>query len=555
MSTSNLGTFAHGHRRGKRRYSGILAWVLTVGVILVSLTVATQDLLDEVVIEETAAENLQAEFLRVAASVSRIVNNARGDISNLSALRAAFRDIFELRPAIRILEVFEVSPGSGRLILSSDLHNSTQPLSAHERTEVSGGRSVAHFDGRTSDRAWVITAPIVEDGRVVGALRGRFSLSKYDRLIKKERELAKNVGVGAVSVTCLVFLALIRVKIHRPIHRLLQAMQSAGAGELNSPAPLVGPSDIQEVAIQFNRMLDRVREAIAEREHLLGEVRSFNETLMTRISEATEELRRTNATLVETRSQAERAEKLAALGELSAVVAHELGNPLNAIFGHLQMLTKAADRKEHERHVTIIRNEIERMVGILQHILESTRLLVQSVPVHLNEVINEVLTLLAPGLPGRRIAVKTNLMPYLPPVAGDRRTLHGMLFNLATNAFHAMPEGGELEIQTRQVADEDIEGTVVLRGSADVQARAVRLTVRDTGEGIPPEHVPRIFEPFFTTRHGEGGTGLGLAICHRVVAASGGRLAVRSTVGNGAMFTIDLPIWRDKPAGEEVYER
>lgn len=526
------------------RFHGILAWVIVTGIVLVGLTVATQDLLDEVVIEETAAENLQDEFLRAAASVSRIVNNAEGDIHNVLALREAFRDIFELRPGIRLLEVFEVSPDSRRLILSSDPHDVTQTLSVHEWTEVSAGRSVAHFDDSTSDRAWIITAPIVEDGRMVGALRGRFSLGKYDRLIKKERELAKSVGLGAVSVTCLVFLVLIRLKVHRPIHRLLHAIRRAEAGDLTSQAPLMGPSDIQEVANQFNRMLYRVREAIAVKEQLVGEIQGFNDRLVTKIAEAREELHRTDQLLVEARVQAEHAEKLAALGELSAVLAHELGNPLNAISGHLQLLAKDADPTDRHRHLMIIRSEIDRMVGTIQHTLDSTRLLVRSVPVDLNAVVQQVLALISPGLAGRRIVLKTELMANLPPVSGDQRALHGMIFNLATNAVQAMPSGGELIVKTCQAMNGTIEGTVVLGGSPGLGAGAIRLTIHDTGEGISPDHLPHIFEPFFTTRHDEGGTGLGLPICHRVVSSVGGRLAVQSAVGKGTLFTIDLAVWR-----------
>lgn len=526
------------------RFHGILAWVVVTGIILVGLTVAMQDLLDEVVIEETAAENLQDEALRVAASVSRIVNNAEGDIHNVSALREAFQDIFDLRPGIRSLEVFEVSPDSGALILSSDPQDVRQALSMEERTAVSAGRSVAHLDDSTADRAWIITAPIVEDGRVVGALRGQFSLRKYDRLIKQERDLAKDVAVAAVSLTCLVFLVLVRVKVQRPISRLLHAMRRAEAGDLTSQAPLVGPSDIREVANQFNRMLGRVREAIAVKEQLLGEIQGFNDRLVTKIAEAREELHRTNQLLVEARVQAEHAEKLAALGELSAVVAHELGNPLNSISGHLQLLAKHADPNDQQRHLAIIRSEIDRMVGIIQHILDSTRLLVRSVPVDLNTVVQQVLALSFPGLAGRRIVLKTELMANLPPVSGDQRALHGMIFNLATNAVQAMPRGGELEVKTCHALHGTIEGTVVLGGSPGLSAGAVRLTVHDTGEGISPDHLPHIFEPFFTTRHKDGGTGLGLAICHRVVSSVGGRLAVQSAVGNGTLFTIDLPVWK-----------
>ncbi len=532
------------------RFKGVLSWVLSAGIILVGLTIAAQDLLDKVVIEETAAENLHAEFLRAAASVSRIVRNAQGDIHNKAALQEAFQDIFELRASIRFLQVFEVSPDSRKLILSSDPNDAGQTLGVREWEEVSAGRSVTRFDDSTSDRAWIITAPIVKDGRVVGALRGRFSLWKYDRLIGKERELAKDVALGAVLLTSLTFLVLIRMKVHRPIRQLLQTMRRAESGDLSIETPVTGPSDIQELASQFNRMLGRVREALADKERLLGEIRSLNDSLVARVGDATSELRRTNLKLAEAQIQVERTEKLAALGELSALMAHELGNPLNAVSGYLQMFLKDEDPRDRERHLTIIKYEIDHMVGIIQHFLDSTSVQVRRTSVDLNSVIQEVLTLLSPGLPSRDITAKTDLTPRLPSVAGDRRALHGLVFNLAMNAVQAMPHGGELDIKTCRVLDDRLAGTLVLDGGRALSGGAVRLTVRDTGQGIPPEHLGKIFEPFFTTRQADGGTGLGLAICRRVLSSIGGRLAVHSIVGSGTEFTIDLPAWKREKWGE-----
>ncbi len=527
-----------------RSATGVLAWVLGSGIVLVGLAIATVNLLDRVVIEDAAAHNLHAEFLRATASVSRIVSNA-GDIHDMAALHEAFQDIFELRPGIRRLDVFEVSADSRKLIHSSDPQHAPRGLTEEEWASVSEGRSVTHFDDSTRDRAWIITAPIRMRSRVVGALQGRYSLEKYDRLIRKERELAKVAAVGAVSITCLVFLGLIRIKVHRPINLLLQAMRQAESGDLQSRAPQIGPSDIRHVSCQFNRMLGRIRDEVTTKEHLLEQIQGLNDSLVARITEARSELQRTHMRLMEAQIQAERSEKLAALGELSAAVAHELGNPLNAISGHLQMLAQEVGPGHPERdwHLAIIRSEIDRMVGIIRHILDSTRMQVNSGPVGLNDMIGEILALLSPSLPSRQITAKTDFERPLPLIAGDRLALHGMLMNLALNALQAMPEGGELEMTTRLVSTEPLTGTVALEGTAALRTGAVRLTVRDTGTGIPPEHLESIFEPFFTTRRLEGGTGMGLAMCRRVVSASGGRLAVHSAVGSGTLFMIDLPLW------------
>ncbi len=531
-----------------RWFEGILIWVVITGIVLVGLAIILIHVLDRQIIEQAAARNMHAEFLRAASSVSRIISKS-GNIHNVNALEEAFEDIFELRPGIRRLSVYEISPQASLLVHSSDLETVPKTLNETELGEIKAGRSLAQFDSSTSDRAWLITAPIFLEGQVIGALRGRFSLWKYDRLIQQESRLAQHVGVGAVILTSLVFLVLIRMKVHRPIGELLRAMRQAETGDLTSQAPLNGPADIQEVSQQFNRMLDRVREGVAAREELLGEIREFNEILTKRVAETRNELQRANTMLVEARIQTERSEKLAALGELSAVVAHELGNPLNSISGHLQLLLKEADPNADHRHLTIIRSEIDRMVTIIQHILESTRLQVESAPVDLNQLIRDIQKLIAPGLSDKRIVLKTDLGEQLPCVAGDLRALHGMIFNLVTNAIQAMPAGGELSVKSFQPVNERVEGVVIIQGDASLKKGTVRLKLSDTGQGIPSDRLTKIFEPFFTTRQNMGGTGLGLAICHRVVSSVGGRMVVQSVVGQGSCFTIDLPIWSDSRTG------
>ena len=536
---------------GISRMAGVLGGVVVIGIVLVLLAIASVNVVDTLVIERAAAQDRLDAFLRAAAAMSRIVGNAGDDIRDVQALNKAFVDIMELRPGLRRLSVYDVSGDTGLLITSTDPGQAPTTLSDQERTSVQAGRAVTKFDDAQEDRGWIITAPVVVKGQVVGALRGKFSIAKYDRLIEQERAFIKVLAVAMVALTSLVFLAFLRVQVHRPVAVLLQAMRRTEGGDLASQAPLGGSSDIREVVSQYNRMVDRIRKAVGVKEQLLQEIHRFNDTLQRKVSETTEELRRTHAMLGEARAQAERAEKLAALGELSAVVAHELGNPLNAISGNLQMLEHDATSEDRDRHLSVVRAEVKRMIEILHHILESTRVRTERSPVDLNAVIRDVLAVNAPGLPHRSIELVTDLPQGLAPVAADPQTLHGLIFNLVTNAIQAMPQGGELAICTRYIRNEESDGTLVVAGTHELDNGAIRLLVQDTGHGISPEYVHRIFEPFFTTRQAQRGTGLGLAICHRVVSSVGGRLAVQSVVGQGTTFTIDLPLWRERRFGEQ----
>ena len=530
------------------KFDGIMAWFTVIGVMLVGLSIAAMALFESEIVNRAGAYNRQVAFLRISEFVGDMIGQT-GGIRDLTVLQELIQDVRKIRPGILRLSVFEITPESSSLILSTDPKAVPKALDLQERAEIQAGRSIMQFDESSTERAWRITAPITIDGKVVGALRGLFSVKEYDDLIKQEVGLAKAIGIGVVLVTSLTFLLLIRVKIHRPLHRLLYAMRNVEAGDLSGHVPITGPVEIQEMVTQFNRMLSARRQAWSERDRLLTEVRHFNETLQKRVAEATEELQRANLELVEARLMVERSQRLAALGELSATVAHELGNPLNALSGHLQMLTHADRSASRERHLTVIRSEVDRMIAIIKQLLDQTRVHLRSARVDLNRIVQEVLTLLSPGLPRQHVSLKTDLQADLPPVTGDPRALHGLVFNLVTNAVQAMPSGGELTIRTRAVFRKELPGTVIVSEGARGDSATVRLTIADTGKGILPEHLSRIFEPFFTTRQDQGGTGLGLAICHRVVTDSGGRLAVKSEVGQGTEFTVDLPIWNEREIG------
>jgi signal transduction histidine kinase len=508
-----------------------------VGSLLVGLAIITVKVFDQWIIEEAAGKNRHAEFLRTAAAVSGVLSEE--GLRNILVLERVVQNILELRPGIRWLDVFEIGPDGATLITSSRSMDHTDLLSLDTLKEIAAGRSVAAFDGASPERAWIITAPITLNGTVVvGAIRGRFSITKYDELILKQRQLAILAAIGAIIFTSSVFLILIRIQIHRPISQLLDTMEKVGSGNLSLRAPLTGPLEIQKLSQQFNHMLDKVRAAIATKESLIDEVRQLNATLEERVLSAVHQLRLTSEKLIQSQIQAERNEKLAAVGEMSAIIAHELGNPLNAISGRLQLMDDTSDVLQREKHLGIIRAQLDRMAAAIRHILDSTRLDLKSGPVSLNEVVQEVLSLVQTP----RMTFNAHLAHDLPNVEVNNLSLHGLLLNLVTNALQAMPNGGVLTVTTLVTCDEALNGHVILRGPSAAHPMA-RLLVEDSGRGIPPDFLQRVSQPFFTTRHHEGGTGLGLAICRRVIASAGGRFAVKSDVGMGTTFTIDLPLW------------
>lgn len=225
-------------------------------------------------------------------------------------------------------------------------------------------------------------------------------------------------------------------------------------------------------------------------------------------------------------------ERFIASGTLVAMVAHEVNTPLQAINNFLFLLEQA-DSEERVRFVALARDELSRVGGILQQLLDLYRpLSAQLGPIDLNALIGRVLLLTRGTCALQGIAVSTELAPQLPPAWGRADHLMQLALNLVMNAIEAMPDGGQLAISTQQL-------------SGPLPER-VSLRIADTGHGIPPELRERVFEPFVTTK--PSGTGLGLAICRSIALQHGGEVLLESHLGPGVSFLVLLPV----AVGQEV---
>jgi two-component system sensor histidine kinase HydH len=227
-------------------------------------------------------------------------------------------------------------------------------------------------------------------------------------------------------------------------------------------------------------------------------------------------------------------DRLAALGEMAAGLAHEIRNPLAAIKGATQYLDPRRLPGEDREFLEIIVEEVDRLNGVVTAFLDYARPLKSAMsPGDVGDILQRTFKLLTPQIP-EGIEVAIDVAPELPPVECDPEQLKQVFLNLALNSFQAMPGGGRLRV-TATLARDDLDGW------REPRYRDARIEVRfrDTGPGIPPEARESIFVPFYTTK--EKGTGLGLAISQRIVKAHRGSLSVSAPPEGGAEFTVSLP--------------
>ena len=378
------------------------------------------------------------------------------------------------------------------------------------------GRRVSR--GALAHRAH-IDAAVAGGGRVRLAVRrpvsGAASLAPL---------FALYVLITAGTVLVFTYVALGQL-IVRPVERLTHASERLAAGSAHVSVPEEGAAEVARLAAAFNDMAAQLR---GERASLEARLRELEST--------TRELRTAQESLV-------RSEKLASVGRLAAGVAHEIGNPLAAILGFVELLRGGGLEPAEEREfLSRIFTETNRIHRIIRDLLDFSR---QSQDADaeaqsasdLRDVVADAVRLIAPQKDLRLITIEQQLHDDAPPVRGSADRLTQVVLNLLLNAADAVAGEGSILVR---VAPSDAPG------DAPSDAQMVSLMVEDSGPGIAPSVLATLFEPFVTTKPAGQGTGLGLAVCHTIVERLGGTMRaenVRAADGSvrGARFEIRLP--------------
>lgn len=430
----------------------------------------------------------------------------------------------------------EGSQGTATLFLDDVRISTNVRLFENRRalgTRVSGAvRSAVLGDGKVwLDRAfvvndWYISAyePITDSfgKRVgmlyVGFLEQPFARTKYESLI-----LIFGAFLGVATITIPVFLRWAR-GIFKPLERMTRTIARVENGDLSARTNLPAARDeISHVAMHLDDLLNQVQQRDRQLRH-------WNDELNTRVDERTAALQKANQQLEAATKQLIMSEKLAAIGEITAGVAHEINNPVAVLQGNFDvMCALLGDKTEIAKtEIRLIDEQVSRINQIVTKLLQFAKPeeyagFVQRHDV--GDVIHDCLPLVQHLLNRAAIEVKlTHTSTRL--IVMNRTELQQVLVNLIVNAIHAMPDGGTLTLTDQDMARDGEPG--------------ILMTIADTGIGMKADVMARIFDPFFTTKRREG-TGLGLSISKTLIDRQGGSFDVKSTPGEGTVFAIWLP--------------
>ncbi len=354
--------------------------------------------------------------------------------------------------------------------------------------------------------------------QILGVLDTDISLARTDvQIAQSSHRMLAYTACALLLIAALTWFFVWRM-VYAPLRGLMRGTVHVASGDLGYQITLHAQDEIGELATSFNGMS---RQLQAERNQNLV----WTHTLEERVEEKTRELMRAHEHALHT-------EKMASIGKMAAVLAHEINNPLSGILTYARLLRKWMERDdtgpERRREIVdsldLIASESRRCGDLVKNLLTFSRTTpINLQAANLNQVIEQSLRLVQHQLDLAGIQVQLQLDPDLPRVVCDAAQIEQVVLALIMNALDAMSQGGNLWLSTRS------DGGVI------------RIVVRDDGSGIPAEILPRIFEPFLTTKETGRGVGLGLAISRSILERHRGTIEVQSEAGRGTTFTITLP--------------
>lgn len=521
--------------------------VSLVILLIVGLSALSGEYLDRGYVSDLARQNFQEELTAVVRQIGADITVA-ADFANTEARQMGLDRLMANRPDLIDVALYAFSPDqSAPPVLLASAGNTTLPglERAPEVVERAIRLGTAITDPqRDSQHRVRIASPISVDGRITGAAYAEFSTAQFDEVLEYQHQLSLSRRVITGAVIALAINVFLYWYVHRPVGALLTAVKAVTEGTMTTTVPVSGDDEIGTLASRFNRMVERIRTTTNENARLFDALQQAHNDLQVKVDEATAEIRqknrelaRTNELLSSAQRDAARAQRLSAIGQLAATIAHKIGTPLTALSGHIQLLQEDPDlTKDARRRLQIVEGQIDQTSHIIQDLLIYGR---KPEPIlecmDLKACVEDCLSLMRPEIARRNVILLTDFHDTPFMVRGDSQQLQEVFCNLIDNALDAMPEAGTLTIRMHPSG-----GRASSLQPIDMP-ESYAVDIIDTGQGIPRDRLDQIFQPFFTTKKAGRGTGLGLAIAAETIRAHGGEMAVESEPGKGSRFTVILP--------------
>jgi two-component system, NtrC family, sensor kinase len=394
--------------------------------------------------------------------------------------------------------------------------NATGTLLDAERDRVLSRGELLHF---RSDSQMGLYEPLRNyENQVIGAIWIGRPMSSIDSIDKAQSEIETGAGsrtnfyivVSAIisMIIAVVIAWFFSKRVTARIDQLRQGAEIIESGRFDYRLHVQSGDEIELLSKQFNSMATKLQDSY--------------QTLEKKVEERTSELKKSQETVVQQ-------EKMVAIGQLAAGIAHEMNTPLGTIIGYAQMLRE--DLALHPSAAKI--EDIDEIIGqagrcrdLVKNLLNFSRRSTSGKDLgDINDAIRRILTLIQHDFEMKGVRVHVELDPKLPPMFANDNEIAQVILNLANNAADSMPAGGSLYVATRY--NEPVD--------------EIEITVRDTGHGIKESDRTRIFEPFFTTKEVGKGTGLGLSICYKIVQNHSGCIDFHTVTGQGTTFRVRLP--------------
>ena len=357
--------------------------------------------------------------------------------------------------------------------------------------------------------------------KILGVLDTNLSLAKTDaQLTQSSWRMLAYTMFALLDISLLTWLFVWRL-VGQPLKHLKDGTSELAGGNLGYQLEVDSTDEAGELASSFNRMSLQLRAANEE-------IVAWAKTLEDRVEQKTRELNRAHEHVLHV-------EKMATIGKMAAVVAHEINNPLSGILTYAKLLKKwiqrgeaeTSKKKDAEQCLDLIADESRRCGDLVKNLLTFSHTSPMNVQTtDLNTVVDRSVRLVAHQLELNGVELHLDLPSNLPAIQCDPGQIEQVLLALIMNAIDAMPRGGNLWVSTRMGEESD----------------ELAIKVRDDGSGIPPEILPNIFEPFLTTKETGKSVGLGLAVSQNIIEGHRGRVDVHSEVGKGTTFTVTLPV-------------